>query len=141
MVCTHGVCRDPRKHCSRSWLQTCRCNHRFSSDSQSLCISVTIDLLICICLFQVEFIEELLAADQLKAAVLCVRDLGLTDTYPDLEKKYRTEVVAELLARDRWSVAAKFVGQDADLQEQVCTGGRSTNWWQPCNHVVMTSAS
>jgi hypothetical protein len=67
---------------------------------------------------QVDFIQELLAMDQLKAAVQSVNDLGLADEFPGLERRYRGEVVAQLLAKGRWAVAAKFVGDDAVLQEQ-----------------------
>jgi hypothetical protein len=68
---------------------------------------------------QEDFIRELLRMDQLKAAVHAVKDLNLDASFPDLDRFYREELVISLLARGRWAVAAKFVGDDKDLQEKV----------------------
>jgi hypothetical protein len=68
---------------------------------------------------QADFINEVLRMDNLKAAVHLVKVLGLGDSFPDLDRVYREEVVSQLLARGRWAVAAKFVGDDQDLQERV----------------------
>lgn len=68
---------------------------------------------------QEEFIKQLVDLEQLKAAVFCMKTLGLDDAFPGLDRQYRAEAVSELCARGRWAVAARFVGEDVDLQEQV----------------------
>jgi hypothetical protein len=69
--------------------------------------------------FQEAFVHELLATDQLKAAVFSVKELGLVDSFPDLERQYRSAVVAQMLERGRWAVATRFAADDVDLQKQV----------------------
>ena len=47
-----------------------------------------------------------------------MKALSLDEHFPDLDRQYRAEAVSELCARGRWAVAARFVGEDVDLQEQ-----------------------
>ena len=67
---------------------------------------------------QEDFVHEMIANDQLKAAVATVNDLGLQESFPDLERQYRAAVVAQLLAKGRWAVATRFAAEDTDLQKQ-----------------------
>jgi hypothetical protein len=66
-------------------------------------------------------VSELLRADQLKPAAMAVKDLRLTEAFPDVETRYRKTVVRQLVSRGKWSVAATLAGDDTATQLEVCT--------------------
>ena len=72
-----------------------------------------------ICCTQVALVEFCIQADDLKQAVAAGRRFGLLeDTFPTLERAYKSRTIGKLAAKRQWSVAAAVAGEDPQLQVQ-----------------------
>ena len=45
--------------------------------------------------------------------------LAVLQVFPNVEKAYRQQTLGKMMERQQWSVAATFVGEDAELQVQL----------------------
>ena len=71
------------------------------------------------CWAQVALVEFCIGADDLKQAVAAGRRFGLLeDTFPTLERKYKSRTIGKLAAKRQWAVAAAVAGEDQQLQVQ-----------------------
>jgi hypothetical protein len=71
------------------------------------------------CCTQVVLVEFCIAADDLKQAVAAGRRFGLLeDTFPTLERAYKSRTIGKLVAKRQWTVAAAVAGEDPQLQVQ-----------------------
>jgi hypothetical protein len=88
------------------------------------------------CCTQVALVEFCMEADDLKQAVAAGRRFGLLDdTFPTLERAYKSRTISKLAAKRQWAVAAAVAGDDPQLQVHLC-GRKRTSTGQTADRMM-----
>jgi hypothetical protein len=87
-----------------------------------------------LCCAQAALVEFCIQADDLKQAVAAGRRFGLLDdTFPTLERVYKSRTIGKLAAKRQWAVSAAVAGEDPQLQVQkLCCRQRQTKCTPHC---------